>query len=67
MLPPDLHNKVVKNLSKSFCKVGDKELEEKLAKKPKMKAQEELAKVSKAKERKQKSSCDKWLAQFGKI
>ena len=50
--PPELQNKVVKNLSASFCKVGDKELEIKLSKRPKKKAKEEVAKVPKAKGKK---------------
>ena len=48
--PPELQKKVVKNLSASFCKVADKELDEKLSKKPKRNNKEEVAKVSKAKE-----------------
>ena len=47
-IPPVLPNKVVKNLTKSFCKVAEDELHEKLAKKPKKKGHEEMAKVSKA-------------------
>ena len=48
--PPELEKKVVKNLSDSFFKVVDKDLDEKLSKKPKRKSKEEVAKVSKAKE-----------------
>lgn len=47
-IPPITHNKVVKNLTKSFCKVAEDELQEKLSKRPKMKEQGEVAKVSKA-------------------
>ena len=39
---------MVKNLTKSFCKVDGDELQEKQSKKPKKKGQEEVAKVSKA-------------------
>jgi hypothetical protein len=34
--PPTLHNKFVKNLAVSFCKVGDEEIEKKLLKKGKL-------------------------------
>ena len=47
-IPPIIHNSLVKNLSKSFCKVAEEEVHEKLSKKPKKKGQEEVAKVSKA-------------------
>ena len=46
--PPVIQNSVVKNLTKSFCKVAKDELQEKMSKKPKKKGQEEVAKVSKA-------------------
>ena len=45
---PVIHNSVVKNLSKSFCKVAEEDIHEMLAKKPKKKGQEDVVKVSKA-------------------
>lgn len=39
-VPPVIQNKVVKNLTKSFCKVAEEELQEKLAKRPKSKEKE---------------------------
>ena len=55
---PVLHSKVVKNLTTSFCKVAEEDLQEKLAKRPKKKEveHEELAKVSEAKENNSKDS-----------
>ena len=47
-IPPLIQNSVVKNLTKSFCKVAEDELQEKQSKKPKKKGQEDVAKVSKA-------------------
>ena len=47
-IPPVIQNKVVKNLTKSFFKVAEDELQEKLSKRPKKKGQEEVAKVPKA-------------------
>ena len=47
-IPPILHNKVVKNLTKYFCKVSKDELQDKLSKRPKKRGQEDVAKVSKA-------------------
>ena len=47
-IPPVIQNKVVKNLTKSFFKVAEDELQEKLSKRPKKKGQEEVAKVTKA-------------------
>ena len=47
-IPSSIHNSVVKNLSKSFCKVAEEDIQEKLTKKPKKKGQEDVAKVSKA-------------------
>ena len=47
-LPPTIPNKIVKNLTKSFCKVSEEEAREKLSKKLKKKDKEEVAKVPKA-------------------
>ena len=51
VVPPIIQNKIVKSLTKSFCKFAEEELREKLAKRLKNKEleHEELAKVSKAK------------------
>ena len=54
--PPELQNKVVKNLSASFCKVGDNELDSKLSKRAKKISKEEVAKVPKAKVKKASSA-----------
>ena len=43
--PPIIPKSVVKNLTASFCKVAEGELEDKLAKKPRRRQDEELAKV----------------------
>ena len=47
-LPPTIPNKIVKNLTKSFCKVSEEEAHDKLSKKLKKKEKEEMAKVPKA-------------------
>ena len=44
-VPPVIQNSVVRNLTASFCKVAEGELEDKLAKKPRRKLVEELVKV----------------------
>ncbi|KAM3243166.1 hypothetical protein ACQJBY_055249 [Aegilops geniculata] len=46
-IPPIVHNKVVKNLTKTFCKVSEDEAHDKLSKRPKKKGHEDVAKVSK--------------------
>ena len=46
-IPPIVNNKVVKNLTKTFCKVSEDEVQDKLSKIPKKKGQEDVAKVSK--------------------
>ncbi|XP_044453110.1 uncharacterized protein [Triticum aestivum] len=46
-IPPIVHNKVVKHLAKTFCKVSEDEVQDKLSKSPKKKGQEDVAKVSK--------------------
>ena len=46
-IPPIVHNKVVKNLTKTFCKVFEDEAQDMLSKRPKKKGQEDVAKVSK--------------------
>ena len=48
--PPVLHSKVVKNLTTSFCKVVEEELQVELAKRAKNKESEEEAMNSKAKD-----------------
>ncbi|XBH56170.1 hypothetical protein VPH35_078074 [Triticum aestivum] len=48
-VPPTIQKSVVKNLTASFCKVAEEELEDKLAKKPRRKQEEDLVKVSLAK------------------
>ena len=44
--PPIIQKSVVKNLTASFCKVAERELEDKLAKKPRRRLDEDLVKVS---------------------
>ena len=46
-IPPIVNNKLVKNLTKTFCKVSEDEVQAKLSKRPKKKGQEDVAKVSK--------------------
>ena len=43
--PPIIQKSVVKNLTASFCKVAERELEDKLAKKPRRRQDEDLVKV----------------------
>ena len=45
VVPPIIQKSVVKNLTASFCKVAERELEDKLAKKPRRRQDEELTKV----------------------
>ena len=47
--PPIIQESVVKNLTASFCKVAERELEDKLAKKPKRRQEDVLDKVPLAK------------------
>ena len=47
-IPPVIPNKVVNNPTKSFFKVAEDELQERLSKRPKKKGQEEVDKVPKA-------------------
>mgnify|MGYP005834772271 CR=1 FL=1 len=47
-IPLVIQNKMVKNLTKTFCKVSKEELEEKLSKRPKKNSQEDVAMVPKA-------------------
>ena len=47
-IPPTIHNKIAKNLTKSFCKVSEEEAHEKLSKKLKIKGREKKVKVPKA-------------------
>ena len=42
---PSYKNQLLKNLTASFCKVAERELEDKLAKKPRRRLEEELVKV----------------------
>ena len=46
-IPPIVHNKVVKNLTKTFCKVSEDEAQDMISKRPKKKGQEDVAKVPK--------------------
>ena len=43
--PPIIQKSVVKNLTASFCKVAERELEDKLAKKPRRRQDDDLVKV----------------------
>ena len=47
--PPIIQKSVVKNLTASFCKVAERELEDKLSKKPRRRQDEDLVKVTLAK------------------
>ena len=49
VVPPIIQKSVVKNLTASFCKVAEGELEDKLAKKPKRRQEDVLDKVPLAK------------------
>lgn len=51
VIPLVAPKKVIKNLTKSFCKIAEEELENKLNKKQKRKSQEDLTKVSMVKEK----------------
>ena len=44
-VPPIIQKSVVKNLTASFCKVAERELEDKMAKKPSRRLEDELVKV----------------------
>ena len=55
--PPVVQKSVVKNLTTSFCKVADQDLEGKISKKPKRKVGEDLDGMHPSNEDRQDSPC----------